>query len=121
MAIGNLIALLDNPYVKAGMVALGTFLVRRWPKFVNEAAPIWTLISSVVLTILHTLFPASTRLGDQPSMLFGHSDMVLTGIFSSGGFFWAFLRDALLPWLVGFGAQRAGDQTVVWAAGKSPA
>jgi len=115
----GLFAFLDNTVVKFVLLTVGTFLARKWPKFVNEAAPFWGLVSSIVLTVLHAIVPQAsveTTLGTMGS---GH--MVMTGIFSSGSPLVAFFREALLPWLLSYGTQRAGDHTIDWAKGKKPA
>jgi hypothetical protein len=115
-----LFAFLDNPIIKFVLVAIGTFLLRKWPTFVNEAVPFWTLISSVVLSVLHAVVPQTGSL-EAASITFGHSDMVMTGVFSGGGFLAQLINDAILPWLAGYGAQRAGDHGKVWVKGRKPA
>lgn len=113
--LAQILAFLDNAIVKTGLVIIGTFLLRRWPRFVNEAAPLVTGVFSIILTILHGLAPEATPIGFN----LGPTNMVLAGIFSSGGFLSSLFQDAILPWLFGYGAARAGDHTVVLAKGKT--
>lgn len=105
---------LNNPVFKGIAVFAGTYVLRRWPRFVNEAVPIWTGLASVVTTLLGMLFPGTelhSSLHQSPLML----------VAGGGGIPWwhSLLFNAILPWLVGFGGQRATSQTATWAQGNS--
>lgn len=115
-----LFSFLDNPFVKVLLVGISTFLLRKWPKFVNEAAPAWTLIASMVITVIHSLFPDQAPTAHSLS-LGGGVMLEQAGLFSGGGFLDRLLHEAVMPWLFGYGGQRATDHTAVWVKGRTPA
>jgi hypothetical protein len=104
---------LNNPLVKAAMVAVGAWLLRKWPKFVNEAVPLVTGIYSVLTTVIGLLFPSHV-----PTTI-SASYSVAMFLGTVGVPWWqSLIFDGILPWLMGYGANRAAGHTKEWAAGQ---
>lgn len=118
----GLVAFLDNPLLKMAGVFVGTFLLRRWPKFVNEAVPAWTGIASVATAVLH--WASIQAVPDaQPHALLGIGTFLLAAAHVAAPWWQsllgAVLQNGILPWLLGFGGQRATSQTMTWAQGNA--
>ena len=106
---------LNQPIVKMLFVMAGTFILRKWPRFVNEAVPFWTGLYSVGTTGLGMLFP-----GHVPTVIGAHAASFAGFVVASAGHgsWWqSLLFDGIFPWLLGYGGQRAGDHTIAWATG----
>ncbi len=54
------IAWLNDVGVKALLLFVGSGLLKRWPAFVNKAVPFAQVTSSLVLSLLAALFPATS-------------------------------------------------------------
>lgn len=111
---------INNPMVKVGMVAIGTFILRRNPKVVDEVVPVWTGVYSIVTAVLGAIFPGHPLPGAN-AMLAPHTGYVLlvgTQVAAVTQPWWhSLIFDGILPWLIGFGGQRAAGQTGQWIAG----
>jgi hypothetical protein len=105
---------LNNPILKGAMVFIGTWLLRRWGRFINQAIPFWTGLYSIVTALIGGLFPGGTS----PSSM-GEGFMVAA---AGAGPWWQHLlvvvfREGILPWLTGFGGARALGQAREHATG----
>lgn len=111
--VQHILDFLNQPIVKMASVFIATALLRAWPKFRNEAAPIWTGIYSIVTTVLG-LLGVDTSQGEV------HASVATYVVASShwwGGLLQAVMYNAIIPWLTGFGGQRAMANTGKFVTG----
>lgn len=105
---------LNNPFVKAGMVFLGTAILRAIPTFVNEAVPFWTGLYAVITAALAALFPQHA--GEL------HTASVAAFVVASGPLWYQSLLSqivfqGIIPWAMGFAGQRGVAQTHAFVTG----
>lgn len=106
--IQAILAFLNDPVFKTMIIMAVTFVLRRNPTIFNEAVPFLTGVASILTTVVALLVGEPKA---EP-----HAGLMLVQLAEHATQPWwrHLLTEAILPWLLGYGGQRAGDHTGAW-------
>lgn len=117
----HVLAWLDNPAVKYALVLIGGFLLKRWPAFVNGAIPAVTAIASLLIALLHVIFPdaqaAAPALESALGGAMAQADSVARAMTTAGGaipWWQALFFNGILPWLIAVGTHSGVKNSGQW-------
>lgn len=108
----HLLAWLDDPVVKYLLALVGSFLLKRWPAFVNRAIIATGLIASLILSVLHALFPVAVANAQDSLAVVQHAVVSVP--------WWKWLAtDVLMPVVLAWGTHTGVKNGVQWARGQA--